>query len=258
MDEDVGRDGGAARPQRPLPPPPTLREFLDVFRERIALRYPGFDATKAVLVVAALVGIAGMGWAVTRHPTGPAAPVRVMTSSTTGSPSTTVASTTSVEQPTTLVVDVAGAVRHPGPVTIRSGDRVVDAIEAAGGVSGDADLERVDRAARLRDGQRVYVPRRGQGDIPEIVGADGSASPDSAMPDAEGAPTAGGAPVQRVDLNTADVAALDTLPGVGPATAQAIVDYRTSHGRFTSVDQLLEVKGIGPAKLANMRAHVTV
>ncbi len=251
VDEPVEPDGD---PMRPLPPPPTLGELVAVLRERVALRHPGWDATRAVLALAALVGLGGMVWllVVPRDPAPDPAPVRIVTTST--SPTTPV---TSTSVPAPLVVDVVGAVVHPGPVEVAPDARVFDAIAAAGGPRDDADLERVVRAARLSDGQRVYVPRRGQDEIPEPVGPSGGGA--AAAPDASGdAGAATGATGEPVDLNTADADTLDTLPGVGPATAQAILDHRARNGPFTSVDELLEVKGIGPAKLAELRPHVTV
>ena len=255
---------GASGPERPLPPPPTLGELLDVCRQRFHLRHPGWDATRLVLVVAALVGLAGMGWAVLRDPgasgggqaQGPmGSPTTVgvapFAPTSTGETVTTTAST--------LVVDVAGAVERPGPIRVDAGDRVADAIRAAGGPSADADLERVDRAAPLHDGERIYVPRRGQSEVPQVVGADGPApSGGSAADGGSSQPGGTDAAPAVVNLNTADAAALETLPGVGPATAQAIVEYRQAHGRFTAVDDLLDVKGIGPAKFAAIQAHVTV
>lgn len=245
-------------PERPLPPPPTLAELFGVIGERLRLRHPSFDATRAVLAVAALVGLGGMLWTLTTNPhgSGQAAPIRIETPSTSTTTSLTVTTTT---VPATLVVDVAGAVTHPGPVRVAHGARVSDAIAAAGGARADADLERVDRAAKITDGQRVYVPRRGQTQIPEVVGATGpppaEADPSVSAGDAAAGSGAAQAPV---NLNTADATELDTLPGVGPATARAILDHRTRNGPFENVEQLLEVKGIGPAKLADMRSRVTV
>jgi competence protein ComEA len=261
MDVDPDRkpaDDGGDGPERPLAPPPTLSELFDVFLERVALRHPSFDATRAVLAVAALVGLGGMAWALTANRNGQhrAAPIRIETPSTTTT--TTAAVTTTRSEP--LVVDVAGAVVRPGPVRVAHDARVADAIAAAGGVRGDADLERVDRAATLGDGQRVYVPHRGQSEIPEVVGATGPSSVggDPGASASGPAAAAAGSATAVVNLNTADAAALDTLPGVGPATAQAIIDHRTRNGPFASVDELLEVKGIGPAKLADLRSRVTV
>lgn len=265
MDTDPGHvehdADGTGPPGRPLPPPPTIAELFAVFRERFALRHPRFDATRAVLAITAVVALGGLVWVRFGARPGPEAsePVRVAPSSTvTTSTSTPMASTTATAD---LVIDVAGAVTHPGPVRVAHGARVSDAIAAAGGPRPDADLERVDRAARLTDGQRVYVPRRGQHDIPDVVApSDASGGPgsgtgaDPAASDGAGTAVASG----PVNLNTAGLAELDTLPGVGPATAQAIIDHRTRNGPFRSVDQLLEVKGIGPAKLAEMRTRVTV
>lgn len=238
--------------QRPLPPPPTIGELIEVFRRRLALRHPRFDPTRVALAVAALIGIGGMAWALwSPRDTGP---------QTTSGPVPTVASTTTTTVPPTTVpddfiVDVEGAVRRPGPVQVDPTGRVEDAIRAAGGVRGDADLERVDRAMPLVDGQRVYVPAEGQTDIPQVVGSTGGA-PRGTEP-APGSST-GSTPAESVNVNTADEAELITLPGVGPATAQAIIDHRDANGPFAAVDDLLGVKGIGPAKMENLRPHVTV
>jgi competence protein ComEA len=146
---------------------------------------------------------------------------------------------------TEVVVHVAGAVLRPGGITLPPGSRVVDAIDAAGGVAADADPGRHNLAAELTDGERVSVPRTGEAAPPPVEGAagDGGASGERSGP---------------VDLNTATLDQLDDLPGVGPATAQAIIDWRDEHGGFSSVDQLLEVRGIGEAKLADLRDLVTV
>jgi competence protein ComEA len=139
-------------------------------------------------------------------------------------------------RPTTeLVVDVAGAVRRPGLYHLASGTRIADAVAAAGGATAKADITLVNLAAPLADGEQVLVPARGSG----------AAS-------ATGAPS----PTAPLDLNTASVEQLDALPGVGPATAQKIVDYRQAHGPFRSVDELEAVPGIGPAKLAELKGLV--
>jgi competence protein ComEA len=148
-----------------------------------------------------------------------------------------------------VVVHVAGAVVTPGVQRLPAGARVVDALEAAGGAAPDADLARINLAAPLVDGQQVYVLRRGEETPPAVPGAGAPA----AGPAGE-ATGAGG----LVDVNTADAAALEALPGIGPATAQAIIDHRERHGPFRSVDDLLDVRGIGEAKLAQIRDLVTV
>jgi competence protein ComEA len=158
------------------------------------------------------------------------------------SSSTTVATTEATE----LVVDVEGAVLQPGVHRLASGARVTDAVAAAGGLGPTADGARLNLAAPLQDGQRVFVPAVGQ-DPPPVVGPTGAGD-------------AGGdaAPSGPVNLNTADADALDALPGVGPATAAAIIEHRKEIGGYTSVDQLLDVRGIGDAKLEQLRPLVTV
>jgi competence protein ComEA len=145
----------------------------------------------------------------------------------------------------TLVVHVAGAVIEPGVYRLAGGSRVVDALTAAGGPALDADLEALNLAALAVDGQQVYVPRVGEppgGGAPAAAPASGAAS----------------GPAFPLDLNQADAAALDALPGIGPATAAAIVAHREANGPFASVDELLDVRGIGPAKLEALRPLVRV
>jgi competence protein ComEA len=139
--------------------------------------------------------------------------------------------------PTTVVVQAAGAVAHPGVYHLPAGARVADLVSAAGGATTGADLQAVTLAGRLNDGQRVVVPTIGQ-----------------PLPDT-GPPTTRPTPV---DLNTATQAELEALPGIGPATALAILSQRERHGPFRTVDDLLDVPGIGPAKLDAFRDLVRV
>lgn len=152
-----------------------------------------------------------------------------------------------------LVVHAAGEVRSPGVYRVGAAARVTDVIEAAGGLTDAADRSRLNLASPVADGERVFVPAVGQEVPPVAVG--GQPAPTSA--NGAGAGTASPVPAM-VNINTADLAELDTLPGVGPATAQAIVDHRTQNGPFGSVDELLDVRGIGDAKLAEMRDRVAV
>ncbi len=148
-----------------------------------------------------------------------------------------------------LVVHVAGAVSRPGVVQLDPGARVVDAIEAAGGAADDADLDQLNLAAPLADGVQVRVPHHG-----ETVPA-----PVSPAPVGAGSGAAGASPAPAVvDLNRATAAELEQLPGIGPSLAAAIVTWRTDHGPFKRIDDLLDVPGIGPAKLATLADHVTV
>lgn len=142
-----------------------------------------------------------------------------------------------------VVVDVAGKVRRPGIVTLPAGSRVADALRAAGGVRPQVDTAALNLARPLVDGEQVLVG------LPPVGGV-----PAPALPGAS--PTVG--TTTLVNLNTATMEQLDTLPGVGPVTAQAILDWRSENGAFTGVDELLEVSGIGDATLADLRDLVTV
>jgi competence protein ComEA len=148
-----------------------------------------------------------------------------------------------IERPasTGALVHVAGAVRHPGVYRLHDGDRVKDAVERAGGARAGADVNAINLAAKVADGQQVVVPRRG------------GAAP--AAGDA-GEGVAGAAAQPPVSLNSATAEQLDTLDGVGPATAQKILDWRREHGGFRSIDDLGEVPGIGPKRMAALRGKV--
>jgi competence protein ComEA len=155
-----------------------------------------------------------------------------------------------------VVVHVLGAVGHAGVVTLPVASRVTDALDAAGGAADDADLARLNLARPVQDGERLYVPRVGEVDVPQELGGASGATPGSGGAGAGGAGAGGTGDV--VDLNTADQAALETLPGIGPALAGRILAWRDEHGRFSSVDDLLDVSGIGDARLADLRPRVRV
>jgi competence protein ComEA len=212
---------------RPLPPPS--------WRDRVDELIHGDRAVARVAAGALLViGVAVVAFALLR-PSTPSPPPELTlpmasTSASTAAPTTAAAS---------LVVHAAGAVVRPGLYRLPPGARVDDLVAAAGGVATDADVDRINLAAPVVDGERVYVPRLGEA-VP-VAGGDAASSSGP------------------IDLNTANESQLDTLPGIGPATAKAIVDERTRRGgRFTSVDDLLNVRGIGPAKLEQLRPLVTV
>lgn len=145
----------------------------------------------------------------------------------------------------TVTVHVVGEVRHPGVYALAGGARAIDAIEAAGGLLGDADQNAVNLARVVADGEQIAVPK--VGDSPPAGAAGGGAA------GASGA-VAGG----KVDLNTATADQLDALPGVGPATAQKIIADRSSNGPFRTVEDLMRVSGIGPAKFDGLKDLVTV
>jgi competence protein ComEA len=141
------------------------------------------------------------------------------------------------------LVHVAGAVVRPGVYRLAAGARVRDAVARAGGPTAKGDANGINLAAQVQDGVQIVVPRRGLAPVPAAGGA-------AAVP--------GGAPAAPVNLNTATLEQLDTLDGVGPVTAQAILAYRTDHGGFRSVEDLGQVSGIGPKTLEALRDKVTI
>ncbi|WP_445149970.1 helix-hairpin-helix domain-containing protein [Baekduia sp. Peel2402] len=141
------------------------------------------------------------------------------------------------------VVHVVGAVREPGVYRVNDGTRVEDTIERAGGATARADLSAINLAAKVADGQQVVVPRRGAVAATSAPGTGAAGSP------------GGGAPI---NLNSATAEQLDTLDGVGPSTATKILEYRTAHGGFSSIEDLAQIPGIGPKRLESLRRQVTV
>jgi competence protein ComEA len=201
----------------------------------------------AGLAVVVVVTLAGAGLWYTRSLPKPVAvqatPAPAVTSP--GAPVSGATGASASASPAVLIVDVAGWVRKPGVYEFADGDRVIDAIDAAGGPRPGADLASLNLAAPLGDGTQILVAKEGAAP----VGADGTP-----LPSGEGA-TGGGT---LVNVNTASATDLEELPGVGEVIAAAIVDYRTQNGPFTSVDQLEDVSGIGPSTLENIRDLVTV
>ncbi len=221
-----------------LPRPAPPRSPLERLREWIVWFGPGRLAATALAVIAVIVGGT---WLLKASPSRPEdqLPFAARTTSTTDSP--VVVSTTTVAS--SVVVYVAGSVASPGVYTLAASARVTDAVAAAGGVVADADLDVVNLAATVRDGERIYVPKVGEV-VPAVIGVD---------PAVEDTVAAG-----PVNVNSATADQLDVLPGVGPTTAAAIVAHRQQNGPFQDVDQLGDVRGIGPAKLDALRGLVTV
>ena len=155
-----------------------------------------------------------------------------------------------------IVVHVVGAVVSPGVVVLADGARVADAIAAAGGAASDADTEQLNLARVLDDGEQVRVPHAGE----QLAAPDPGPSPPGASGGGAAAGSSGGSTPGGgvVNINTAGAAELEALPGIGPALAARIVEYRDGHGPFASVDDLTDVPGIGPAKLEALRSQATV
>lgn len=198
---------------------------------------------RAAVAGCAVCLIALVGWLWLRSPAPPAveagmpmAPAAAGTLPGASSPTVAVGDT--------VLAHAAGAVRHPGLYELAAGERVADLLEAAGGATRAADLDRVNLAAPVADGTQVIVPRRGEPAPTLSTPTDGS--------------SASATPAAPVNINLAGPEELETLPGVGPATAAAIIEYRDANGPFASADELIDVPGIGEAKLAAVADLVTV
>lgn len=229
-----------------LPRPAPPRSPMERLREWVVWFGPGRLVATALAVIAVVAG--GM-WLLKGSPSRPEDQLPFATRSTppVATPATATAtaipaaSTTSISS--SIVVYVAGAVAAPGVYTLNASARVTDAVAAAGGAVGNADLNLINLAEVVHDGERVYVSTVGE--VVPIVAAVAPAGEVSA-------------PAGPVNVNSATADQLDVLPGVGPATAAAIVAHRQQHGPFQSVEQLGDVRGIGPAKLDALRGLVTV
>lgn len=170
------------------------------------------------------------------------------------------ASATSSTTSTFLVVHVAGQVTTPGIVQVAPGSRVADAVQAAGGVLPEADLDRLNLARVVVDGEQVLIPAPGQSMPPSGSGGtpSGAGGASSAGGGSGSAPPAGSGPPELINVNTAAAAELEELPGIGPVLAQRIVEYRDSTGGLRSVEELVEVPGIGDKVLSRLRPRATV
>lgn len=238
-------------PPRPRPPVPV--------GEQLRAWLAWFGVARLAGVAVAFVAVGAGGYWLLRTPAAPTeaglpgAPIAVATS-TLPLPPPSAGPTDAVSPPTnpaTVTVHVAGAVASPGVYVLASGARVADAVDAAGGGAPGADLDALNLAAVLVDASRVYVPV--DGEVPPAA-----IQPEVASSTTVAAAAGGGEPPGPIDLNDATAEQLDTLPGIGPATAAAIVRNREEIGPFATVDDLERVPGIGPARLAALRDLVTV
>ncbi len=210
----------------------------------------------AYVVVAAVVVAVGVRYVVLPRETGPSEAQAVVLAPVAASPSAAAAEAASpAASPTPdVMVYVCGAVRTPGVVRLPAGARVTDALELAGGPTAKAELAAVNLAAQVADGQQVVVPERGA-----AVASTPSSSGSSSTGALGVTPAAGGSVSGAlININTASLEELDALDGVGPSTAQKIIDYRTENGGFKTVDEIQEVPGIGDVKFAALKDSITV
>jgi competence protein ComEA len=217
--------------------PAASRQFAE--RARAWVVWFGIGRLVAVAVAVAVVTGGGF-WLLRAPPPTSESTLPFAGASSSTSVARTLGGSASSAAPSTTAVAANDVVVYHLP----GGARVVDAVTAAGGLGADADGNAINLAAVLRDGERVYVPRVGE-EVLVVAGA-------------EPASTGTAPPTGPIDVNIATAADLDALPGVGPSTAAAIVAYRDQHGPFQTVDEIGEVRGIGPAKLEAIRGMVTV
>lgn len=220
-------------PVRAAPGPGLVTRAETLGRQAVAFTREHLAAVVVVLLV-------GCGWTAYSLLQAKSTPVAL------AAVPTVLASATPTPTPVPLVlVHVLGAVRHPGVIQLTQGARVADAIEQAGGLTAAADPGELNLAALVADGSQIVIGTRGKprGEVRDDGG------------DAGGGSSANGA---KVSLNTATLEQLDTLPGVGPVTAQKIIDWRKQHGRFSAVTELQEVDGIGPKTYADIAPNVRV
>jgi competence protein ComEA len=260
------REAAGPPPSLPPPPPPPPRPaplprvgrhaarrrpaWLPTWLPGAADRMPGIGSAQvAVVAIIVAVALAGTTWWLLRARPEPVAPSPAAASAEplvapSGPAATSGDTDAAATDGTTVTVDVAGKVRRPGIVVLDAGARVVDALEAAGGARAGVSTTGLNLARVLVDGEQILVG------APAVAPAPGPA------PGAGSAPP--GAPAQPVNINLADQTQLETLPQVGPVTAAAIIAWREQHGGFASVDQLIEVDGIGEKTLAQIAPFATV
>ena len=240
--DGLATGGWIPDPVRPPPPPPppsrtdpvgrvSGRVWAETVRQRLE---PARSGVLALLVLGFLAAAVAVVVLIRAQPTTSTTTLPARAS---GSARPAVDVTGLPSPASTLWVDVTGKVHHPGVFKLRTGSRVVDAVRAAGGALPGTSMDSLNLAAKLTDGQQVAVGSAAGAVAPAAGGAAETAGP--------------------VDLNTATVEQLQTLPGIGPVLAQRIIDYRTAHGPFSSVDGLQQVGGIGPSKFSQLKDHVS-
>ena len=229
-------------------------------------RIKWFGVSRLIGSVVSVVFVGVAGWWLVRVPP-PPPEVNLSFASTTVAASSPAANDgganiggATVATPQTITVHVAGAVNNPGVYRLRYGSRINDAVVAAGGATTTANLDAINLATVLNEGEQIYVPKRGEKPHtitgrPQVGGATSGAN--DGVAGVNGGASNGGV-LPTININLASVVELEQLPGVGPATAKAIVGYREKNGAFQRVEDLLKVRGIGPAKLSEILPRARV
>jgi len=222
-------------------------------------RVKWFGVSRLVGSVVSVVLVAGAGWWLVQVPPPPPEAALEFAPSLTSVPvvSKSVAvgdalPDANVIVPQFLTVHVAGAVKSPGVYRLRQGARVNDGVDAAGGATTSADLDSVNLASLVNEGEQIYIPKRGE--KPRTI----TSRPQLSVGDAGTNRVTGEVTARVININLASATQLEQLPGVGPATAKAIVAYREKYGAFNTVEDLLKVRGIGPAKLSEILPRASV
>lgn len=216
-------------------------KFVKVILLKLHTTVKWFGLSRIIGSVVSLLFVALAGWWLLRIP--PPPPEASLTFAGTTVAARAAADLTPISVSSmSITVHVAGAVNNPGVYKLRSGARFNDGVIAAGGATDQADLNSVNLAMLLNDGEQIYILKRNE--KPHTITA--QRSPSSATGGSAGS---GNSKVAIININTASLAELEQLPGVGPSTAKAIIDYREKNGAFVTVQDLINVRGIGPAKL---------
>ena len=216
-------------------------KFVKVILLKLHTTVKWFGLSRIIGSVVSLLFVALAGWWLLRIPPPPPEASLTFAGTTVAARATADLTPISVSS-MSITVHVAGAVNNPGVYKLRSGARFNDGVIAAGGATDQADLNSVNLAMLLNDGEQIYILKRNE--KPHTITA--QRSPSSAT---GGSASSGNSKVAIININTASLAELEQLPGVGPSTAKAIIDYREKNGAFVTVQDLINVRGIGPAKL---------
>ena len=232
-----------------------MRNFLNSDR----LKWFGISRMIGSVLSVAFVGVAGW-WLVQVPPPPPEASLSFATTTVAANTTIGVSASSINTTPQIITVHVAGAVKNPGVYRLKYGSRINDGLVAAGGATSAANLDVINLATVLNEGEQIYVPKRGEKphvitNRPQAGGVGGAGGAGGAA--GAGGATNGAASLQ-ININLASVVELEQLPGVGPATAKAIVAYREKFGAFLKVEDLLKVRGIGPAKLSEILPRARV